>query len=98
LAPRKKSAPAQGAWRKISNTACRARAFVGRVSMPAGVSSFRPFHAPAMMRGFKEAVAFLKKSSAKNFCYSGALPVSPALSQTHKVFLLLFVHKKKSLT
>jgi hypothetical protein len=44
----------------------------------------------------KKAVAFLKKSSAKNFCASGAGSFERPRPRIKKVFLLLFLQKKKA--
>jgi hypothetical protein len=48
------------------------------------------------MKGLSKQPLF-KKSGAKIFCYGGpwALSAPPPKTQINKVFLLLFVHKKK---
>jgi hypothetical protein len=46
----------------------------------------------------EESSRFLKKAAQKLFRYAGpwALSAPPPMTQHNKVFLLLFVHKKKS--
>jgi len=46
----------------------------------------------------KKGAAFLKKSGAKNFCYAGSWAWSSTapMAQIQKVFLLLFLQKKKA--
>jgi hypothetical protein len=50
-----------------------------------------------MSHGGKEAAAFFKKRR-KNFFYAGPWALSPTkpMAEFSKVFLLLFVHKKKT--
>jgi hypothetical protein len=47
----------------------------------------------------KKEADFLKKSGAKNFCYAGpgAVEATTPQAQSAKVFLLLFLQKKKCL-
>ena len=49
---------------------------------------------PAFFRGGKQPL--FEKSGAKTFYSSGPVSVKPARPRIKKVFLLLFVHKKKS--
>jgi hypothetical protein len=44
----------------------------------------------------QEGSRFFEKSGAKNFCWFGPAALKPARPRVKKVFLFLFVHKKKS--